>query len=120
MFVRSVVDDTSESAAIPVGGCVIKGSTGYPRTFATIYVHPSGMGKFLPAGSEEELTAEEQQAIYCFCAIKGGEYRREELARRQVSVTCVDSLVSRGYLKRAKNGATSVTTKGKNARTVRY
>lgn len=120
MFVRTAVDDSDGIGALPPNGCVVKGTTGYPRTFAYIYVHPSAMGKFLPGGETEELTDIEQQAIYCFCAIKGGEYRREELRRRRVSTETVESLVSRGYLKRNKAGAIQATTKAKNARTVRF
>jgi hypothetical protein len=95
---------------------VIKGSMGYPRTFATIYAHPNTIGRFLPSGAEEELTREEEQAIYCFAALKGGEYRRDEMRRRGVSTATVDALVERGYLKRNRAGATAITTKGKNAR----
>lgn len=124
MFVRTAVDDSSGVGALPPNGAVIKGSMGYPRTFATLYVHPAAMGRFLPSGEEETLSETEQQVIYCFAAIKGGQYRRDELARRvghpSVSDPIIDSLISRGYLKRAKNGATAITTKGKNARTIRY
>jgi hypothetical protein len=122
MFVSSLVDSGSEMAELPINGAVIKGTMGYPRTFATIYAHPSAIGRFLPAGADDrdELTQEELQALYCFVAIKGGEYRRDELRRREVNDATVDSLVSRGFLKRNKAGATSVTTAGKNASTVRY
>jgi hypothetical protein len=98
---------------------VIQGSTGWPRTFAHVYASPNAVGRFLPSGEEEVLTPEEQQAIYCHAAIKGGQYRREELRRRNVSPSTVDSLVERGYLKRNRAGAVQITTKGKNARTVR-
>jgi hypothetical protein len=122
MFTSSLVDTGSESVPLPPNGAVIKGTTGYPRTFATIYAHPSAIGQFLPAGANDrdELTPEELQALYCFDCIKGGEYRREELRRRDVSDSTVEGLVSRGYLKRNKAGATSITTAGKNASTVRY
>ena len=99
---------------------VIHGSMGYPRTFAYLYASPSAVGKFLPSGDEETLTETEKQAIYCFAAIKGGQYRREELRRRRVAPETVDSLVDRGYLKRSKSGATQITTKGKNADSVRF
>lgn len=103
---------------IPENGVVIKGTTGAGPTYAAIYAHPNAIGKFLPSGEEEELTSEEQQCLYCFGSIKGGEYRRDEIRRRDVSAQTVASLVQRGYLKSAKNGATSITTKGKNARTI--
>ena len=119
-FSRSLVDDSQELVPMPVNGVVIKGQQGYPRTFATVYVHPRMTGKFLPSGNEEVLSDTEQQALYCFAAIKGGQYRRDEMRRRSVSDATVDSLVERGYFKRSKNGATQITTKGKNARTVNH
>jgi len=106
---------------IPANGAVIKGTRGYPRTFATIYANPQAFGRMLPSGEPaEELTEEEAQAIYCFAAIKGGEYRRDEMRRRNVTQATVDALVARGYLKRNRAGATQITTKGKNARTIRH
>jgi hypothetical protein len=106
MFTSTLVDAGSEMAELPANGAVIKGTMGYPRTYATIYAHPNALGRFLPAGEDDrdELTAEELQALYCFVCIKGGEYRREELRRRSVSDSTVDGLVSRGYLKRNRAG----------------
>jgi len=120
MFSRSLVDDGSEDVELPPNGAVVKGTMGYPRTFATIYAHPSAVGRFLPSGEEEELSDLEQAAIYCYAALKGGEYRREELRRRGVSEQVVESLIERGYLKRNRAGATQITTKGKNAPRARY
>lgn len=111
----NAVDLSPDKFEIPVNGAVIKGTTGYPRTFCTIYAHPDAMGKFLPSGEEETLSYEEGNALYCFTAIKGGAYRRDELARRNVSAATIDGLVERGYLKRNRAGACQVTTKGKNA-----
>jgi hypothetical protein len=75
----------------------------------------------LPSGAPEadQLSPEDHQALYCFAAIKGGHYRREEMQRRGVSEATVGSLILRGYLKRARNGATAITTQGKNARDTR-
>ena len=120
MFTQTIVDDNQEVIPMPVNGVVIKGQMGYPRTFATLYVHPRMMPKYLPSGNEEVLSDEEQNALYCFAAIKGGEYRRMEMARRDVSTATVDSLVERGYLKRNRAGATQITTRGKNAPKARY
>ena len=117
----SPVDGNDEIIQIPENGIVIRGTMGHPRTFAWIYAHPNTMGKLLPSGEQaEQLSDADQQAIYCFAAIKGGQYRRDEMRRRNVEESTVDSLVERGYLKRNKAGATQITTKGKNARTVRY
>ena len=118
---RVAIDYTDEIVPLPENGVVIKGSIGWPRTYATIYAHPHAAGAYLlPSGNDETLTDVEQQAIYCFAAIKGGQYRRDEMRRRNVTDVTVDSLVERGYLKRSKNGSTQITTKGKNARTVNY
>lgn len=118
---HSPVDLGDERIAIPPNGAVVKGTRGYPRTFATIYAHPDAFGRMLPSGEPaDELTDADQQALYCFRAIKGGEYRREEMARRNVTDATVDSLVARGYLKRNRAGATQITTAGKNASTLRH
>jgi hypothetical protein len=119
---ESPVDGSNEKIAIPINGAVIKGTMGHPRTYAWIYAHPTAVGAYLlPSGEDKEtLTDEEQNALYCFGAIKGGEYRRDEMRRRNVRESTVDSLVERGYLKRSKNGATQITTRGKNARNKRY
>jgi hypothetical protein len=117
---NNTVDLDTGTYVIPTDGVVIKGTTGYPRTFATLYT--TAMGKLLPAGTGdvETLNKEELNALYCHHGIKGGQYRREELSRRGVSQSAVDSLVDRGYLKRNRAGAVSITTKGKNASTIRH
>lgn len=116
----NIVDAGSDRVPMPLNAAVIKGTQGHPRTFATLYAHPNTTGKMLPSGEDEALSDDDQQALYCFGAIKGGEYRRDEMRRRNVSDATVDSLVERGYLKRNKAGATQITTSGKNARTIRY
>jgi hypothetical protein len=116
----NVVDLDTGQYVIPTDGVVIKGTTGYPRTFATLYT--TATGNLLPAatGDVETLTDVELQALYCHKSIKGGQYRREEMTRRGVGPSTVDSLVDRGYLKRNRAGAVSITTKGKNASTLRH
>jgi hypothetical protein len=118
MFAASPIDHATEAHELPPNGAVVKGQMGYPRTFATIYAHPSAVGRFLPSGEDHALSDEAQQALYCFACIKGGEYRRDELRRRRVTDNCVTELVESGHLKRNRAGATSITTKGKNARTI--
>ncbi len=118
MFVTTT-DDVRESVPLPPNGVVLKGTTGYPRTFATLYANPKLVALLAPGG-EDELTDEEQQAIYCFAAIKGGQYRRDELRRRGVAEAAVTGLVERGYLKQNKAGSIQITTKGKNARKVKW
>jgi hypothetical protein len=107
------VDLTTQKLPVPINGCFVKGSTG-PKTFARVYVNPTWMAQMLPA--VDETTDEEQQALYCFTSIKGGQYRKDELRRRKVRTETVESLVERGYLVRNKAGSIQATTKGKNAR----
>jgi hypothetical protein len=114
MFTQSPVDDGAGRVPIPPHGVVVKGTLGYPRTFARIYT--TALGKFLPAPEVPTTTDAEQQALYCFAAIKGGEYRRDEMRRRGVTEVTVEALIERGYLKRNSAGATAITTAGKNAR----
>jgi hypothetical protein len=120
---RRLADWTEDAIPIPANGAVVKGTTGYPRTFAQVYVHPDSLGRFLPEATEQ-LSEAAQQVLYCFGSIKGGQYRRDELRRRvgspAISDPIVDSLVERGYLKRNKAGAVQITTRGKNARTIRH
>lgn len=82
------------------------------------------------ANGGDDLTELDRRVMYAFGALKSGPYRKEHLARiacgdslrktaplgADVVQSAVDSLVSRGYLKRAANGATGITTKGQNAR----
>jgi hypothetical protein len=117
---NSPVDRDHTPIPIPENGIVIKGTRGGGPTWAQIYAHPNVVGRFLSSSDEEELSETEQQALYCFFgSIKGGEYRRDEMRRRGVSAATVDGLVEKGYLKRNRAGATTITTRGKNARTIR-
>lgn len=116
MFAKdNPVDLDTQVYPMPSNGVIIKGQTGYPRTFATIYVSPAIMPKMITAGPETPLTQEERDALYCYRAIKGGQYRRDELRRRKVQPATVDALVSRGLLKSNRAGAVQITTDGRNA-----
>lgn len=118
MFAHSPVDGTEERITIPPNGAVIKGTRGYPRTFATVYAHPTAVGAhLLPSGApaDDLLTDVEKSALGAFVCLKSGEYRREALARCGATAEVLGSLVLRGYLKRNRAGATQITTKGKNA-----
>lgn len=117
---RRMSDWTDDRLTLADNMVVVHGQMGYPRTYAHIYANGNVIGRFLPSGDEETLTDQEQQAIYCHAAVKGGQYRRDEMSRRGVRPETVDSLVERGYLKRNRAGAVQITTKGKNARTIRY
>lgn len=69
----------------------------------------------------DDLSDTDRRVLYCYGALKSGEYRKNALADVSRAYKCdsaaiVDSLVARGYLKRAANGATQITTKGKDSR----
>jgi hypothetical protein len=115
-FDAKAVDTDQKPYPLPPNGVVIKGQTGYPRTLARIYVHPSLMaGNLLPASEQDGPTEPQLHALYCFGCIKGGQYRRDEMRRRNVTPADVDSLVARGWAKVNKAGAGQITTEGKNA-----
>jgi hypothetical protein len=119
MFTSNPVDAGGAPVELPENAAVVKGTRGYPRTYATIYAHPRAVsGYLLPsaAPSADVVSDQDQQALYCFACIKGGAYRKDELRRREVSEATIGSLIARGYLKRSANGATQITTMGKNAR----
>lgn len=109
------VDRDQKPYQLPDNGVVILGSQGYPQTFATVHVAPSLMGGTLLPAAPEELTREELDGLYAHGCIKGGEYRREELRRRNVQPATLDQLVTRGYLKENRAGARQITTAGRNA-----
>jgi hypothetical protein len=134
--------------AIPDGGAIITGAMKRTAITATVYVLPSMFATMhSPEDAEiardeqaegrtdivdelrqpnvpvERLSEEERRVMYCYGALKSGEYRKNALAEIARKHRCdtsaiVDSLVSRGYLKRATNGATQITTLGKNSRTM--
>jgi hypothetical protein len=146
---------------IPVGSAIITGTAG-DRVSATVHLHPIDYLKITaPASADlmvatdahmegrdatateiaidainepkpDPLTLDERRVLYAFGGLKGGEYRREHLAkiadgsatygRKMPPVdvpAIVASLTERGYLKFAKNGAGQITTLGKNARSGR-
>ena len=112
---QNAVDNDEAAYHIPEGGAVIKGSTGYGGVCATLYLHPANVAKLLPAPTDE-LTEQERKIMYAFGCIKPGEYRQSELKRAGATEPEIASLVERGYLKQAANGARQITTKGKNTR----
>lgn len=109
------VDLDTNAYPIPDNVIVIKGSTGGRGTFATIYCSPSSVVRdSLPAPSiVSEL---EKRALYCFAALKGGKYRRDELARYSVTESVLTGLEEKGLIKANKAGARRITTEGRNAR----
>lgn len=106
------VDLNDKEYELPLNGAVIKGSEGGSRpVFATITLHPGNMAKFLPA--KAELSEAEQHVLWCFKALKSGPYRQSALGTK--SGEAIEALVGRKFLKRSTNGATQITTEGRNA-----
>jgi hypothetical protein len=111
MFNSNNAVDTNDSAyPMHSGIAVIKGSTGYPRTFASITLHPSNIVPLLPT-VDPTLTDDEKYLLAQFVRLKPS-YRD---TKGKAAEAMIASLVSRGYLKQNKAGATQITTEGKNA-----
>lgn len=111
---RNAVDMSDQVVTLPVGAYLITGSEGGDRpVYATIDVAPGTLPAELTAG-RPDTTEDEQIVLYAYGGLKSGEYRQRTLA--QVDPSVIEGLISRGMLKRARNGATQITTAGRNAR----
>jgi hypothetical protein len=106
------VDLDTQLHVIPENGMVIKGSDGY-RSYATIYVNPANIQRFLPP--QERVSEPERAVLNAYQGLKSGLYRRQALERVANHEQVIAGLVKRGLLKQSKNGATRITTAGKNA-----
>jgi hypothetical protein len=116
MFDRAnPVDNDFSSLPLPGNGAAIIGSQGggHP-VFARLVIPRSMVAKIITADRGPELSPVERVALGCYKSLKSGPYRQEALARAKVTPAMLDSLVARGYLKRSSNGATQITTAGKN------
>jgi hypothetical protein len=111
MFTKSHVDDDQTIHNIPVNGIVIEGQEGR-WVSASIIVHANNMPKYLPAVSE--ITDAEGKILYYFSAYTSA---GRKAVLNDSHTLAIDSLVTRGFLKRNKAGSTAITTKGKNALT---
>lgn len=109
----NLVDLSDQTASTAPNIVVINGHRGY-RPWASITVHPSTVPLLLPSPNGE-VTDKEKRILTAYRSLKSGPYRKEELQRIGATQADIESLAQRGYLKIARNGATSVTTKGKNA-----
>lgn len=105
------VDQNSNEYTIPKDMAVIRGFSGGSSgtTHATITISPLNILPALQGGSD--LSDEEKHILAIMRSYKPA-YRKPYL---DAAKDMVDSLVERGYIKRAKNGALSLTTEGKNA-----
>jgi hypothetical protein len=112
MFRDTVVDSDDRERVLTPGLMVIKGSEGN-RTYATIYVHPENMAPLLP--SSPTIDDRDARVLACYRGLKSGPYRKEALARLNCTDADIARLVAAGLLKQSSNGATQITTAGKNA-----
>ena len=103
--IRRVDVDTSQHQMLP-GVAVITGTSGGRGNFARITLHPSNMAALLPA--KTEITSKQKGILESYCSLKPA-YRPKYPAED------IQELVGMGLLKQSKNGATQVTTAGKNA-----
>ena len=119
MFVQTV-DDNTTSMKIPPGVVFILGygkTSGSPG-YAYLVASPKTLDPvLLPVTAD--VTEREAKILAIFRALKSS-YRKEYLSGMGAKDTEVDSLVTRGYLKRNKAGATSITTSGRNASSKNY
>jgi len=113
MFSRTI-DDATEEVSLPQKTIVIKGLGGGSNPVsATIYAHPSTLAPLLPPAPS--IGARDARILYAFRSLKSGPYRNEELKAVRCTDADLDALASKGFVKRSKNGATQITTEGKNA-----
>lgn len=106
------LDDTPYT--IPAGFAVIKGVSGYKGVIATITVPPDNVAKFLP--EKKELDPRDKWILYTFSALTSAGRKKEWEREDDIpSEDDLNRLAAEGYLKRSKNGASRITTDGKNA-----
>ncbi len=106
------VDLDSNSRPLPPNFAVIKGTKSDTVKYASIQVNPATLAPLLPA--KADITDKEARILAVFRSIKGG-YRKEYLERLKATESEIISLADKGFLKRSKNGATQITTDGRNA-----
>ena len=116
-FESRIPDREPQDIPLPPGILVIKGCTGAHRKspFLTVY---AGAGSILAAlpGPGQDLTGTHLRVLCTIIGLKGGDYRRNALAKIPGAAAAIDDLVSGDYLKRNKRGSVQTTTKGRNAR----
>lgn len=115
-FGANAVDSDGTARPLAPGFVVVQGTTGYPRTFATLLVHPSNAAPLLPA--KAELTDRQRSILGQFAGLTSAG-RKNEWERYPASKPTeaeIAELVARGLLKQNKAGAISITTEGKNNR----
>lgn len=108
------VDNDHGKYKIPPGVIVIQGTQGYRGTMASLYIHPDNVVKFLPE-KKAELDPRDRWILYTFDGLTSAGRRKEwERNNDWPGEDDLNRLASEGFLKRSKNGATRITTEGKN------
>ena len=105
------VDLNDNDYTIPKDIAVIRGFSGGASgsTHATVTISPLNILPSLQGGSD---VSEEEKRLLAVMRSYTPAYRKPYL---DAAKDMVDSLVERGYIKRSKNGALSLTTDGKSA-----
>jgi hypothetical protein len=104
-FVTTQVDTDDRIRPLLEGFAVIQGTTGYPRTLATIIINHANVVKMLP--EKQNITNRQKDILYQFVAYKPS-------YRNKYPESEINELIDMGMLKRSKSGALSITTAGKN------
>ena len=110
----NAVDLDKTQRPLPEGFAVIKGSTGN-FMHAYILLNPNNLAKFLPI-NDVELSPRDRWILYTFDGLTSAGRKDEWRYSRDIpSEDDLNRLAEMGYLKRSRNGATKITTEGKNA-----
>lgn len=113
-FNVSPVDGDTSMRPLPPNGCVISGHEGGGKpVYATLTIHPSRAIKLLPAAGDE--LSERQKELMAVLARFNSRGRADWFARYgKASDSELSELESRGFIKRNKAGAVTVTATGRN------
>jgi hypothetical protein len=106
---KNLVDNLDKEIPLPVDYMAIDGMHGGRGNWATVYVNPANVAKYLPA--PVEVTQREKDILAVFRLTSAG--RKDYM--RGIKSEEIQSLISRGFLKANKAGAISMTVEGKNA-----
>lgn len=113
---QAQADTDTRLRPLPPRYVLVQGSIGY-QPWAQLYAHPATLARLLPAGDAPTLGADQLTAL---AVVRGlnSRGRRDYWARHKWSDdrvnAALDSLAEQGYVKRARNGATKITTAGRN------
>jgi hypothetical protein len=100
---------------IAPGWCVVGGQTG-GRTYVNVYAHPDTLDRVLPTPVAEPELTEDEIRVLCVHVSLNSRGRKNYFGRRPTLPVdaCKARLADLGLLKVARNGASKVTTEGRN------